>query len=432
MSDATAGAERLLGQVRLLSEKSAAIGESFNIFKLLRMETDEVRVHSAMLADLLDPGGSHGQGVAFARLFGPLGGLSNDELKSARVGTEIAVGGESRLDILIDTNRRCIVIENKIYAADQERQLERYHEFASSGEKDFAVYYLTLGGDPPGEASLGTLSEREVQCISYERDVLEWLDGCIKQVARVPRIREVLNQYRAVVRRLTGVGQENLTMELKELLKQRQGDTYHFELAPAIAAALTEVSVEAEWNFWQALRDDLVQSGPADLLEDTKVGKQVTPDVLRTAHSESEGKWNYGWTFRLVTELPHVASRGEEIRLRVSCGPGGLVYFGLIGVERVGDGWSMLVRSDAKEMFDWWSPKLSAFGSAWRPADEWHLGWCYPERKVVLRKTPALHSSVIRTFLSRDALHREAVGPLAAEIRATVRRLVGVSDAGQS
>ena len=436
VSASPAGVESLLQQVGLLWKKyealAAANGENFNVFELLRMETDEVRTHSAMLADLLDPRGSHGQGTAFARLFRPLSRLSDDELKSARVGTEVAVVG-GRLDILIETNHSCIVIENKVYAADQEQQLERYHDFASSrGKVDVEVYYLTLAGDAPGKSSLGDLAEGEVKRISYQTHVLGWLDLCIERVARIPRIREVLNQYRAVVRTLTGVGQENLTMKLKELLERKQGDAYNFELAPDIAKALTEVSIQAEWKFWKALRDELVQSEPGNLLEDEGVLKRVTPRVLRTAHSEAQGKWNYGWTFRLVTELPHVASRGEEIRLRVSCGPQGLAYFGLIGVEREGDAWIQLLRSDARELFDWWSPKLSTFGGTWRPADEHHLGWCYPKRKVDLRKTPALAPDVIRTFLEEDALWRDVVDPLVAEIRDTIHRLVGISASGGS
>lgn len=37
-------------------------GDFFNIFSILKMETDEVKTHSAFLAELLNPKGSHGQG----------------------------------------------------------------------------------------------------------------------------------------------------------------------------------------------------------------------------------------------------------------------------------------------------------------------------------------------------------------------------------
>ena len=436
MSDSTGHAEALLAQVRLLRDKydalAAANGENFNIFTLLGRETDEVHTHSAVIADLLDPQGSHGQGVAFARLFAPLNGLDDDELKKADVRVEASVNNESRIDILIETDRSCIVIENKIHAGDQDKQLERYHDIAKSrGKTHFRVFYLTLQCDRPSKSSLGDLPEDCVTRVSYGKLVLDWLDDCIKEVALVPQIREILSQYRALVRKLTGKGQRNLTMELKDVLKRAQGDTYNFELAPAIAEALAEVSVEAEWKFWQTLRESLLeptQSGTSLELDDKVVdAKQVSPDVLRTAHGTSRNRFGYGWNFGVLPELRHVESSTREIRLRVECDGSGWGAFGLIGVERTSDAWRWLPCSDAKELFDRWSPRLAGLGGNWRGGDEWRLGWCYPELDIDLRKTTALGGGVIRTFL-----HGDAVGPLAAEIRGVVHQLVGMDAAGQS
>jgi len=36
-------------------------GENFNVFNVLKLSTSEVRTHSALLAELLNPEGSHGQ-----------------------------------------------------------------------------------------------------------------------------------------------------------------------------------------------------------------------------------------------------------------------------------------------------------------------------------------------------------------------------------
>lgn len=63
----------ILNQVRLLKGKydelAAVTGEQFNVFSILGVEADEVRTHSAFLADLLNPQGSHRQGAAFQKLF---------------------------------------------------------------------------------------------------------------------------------------------------------------------------------------------------------------------------------------------------------------------------------------------------------------------------------------------------------------------------
>src|SRR3954463_15191307 len=41
----------------------------FNIFRVLEWEQSEVRTHSALLAQLFDPKGSHGQGGVFLQKF---------------------------------------------------------------------------------------------------------------------------------------------------------------------------------------------------------------------------------------------------------------------------------------------------------------------------------------------------------------------------
>ena len=65
--------EKLLIQVSAISKKyenaAKLTGENFNIFDVLKLSTSEVRTHSAFLAELLNPEGSHGQGDIFLRLF---------------------------------------------------------------------------------------------------------------------------------------------------------------------------------------------------------------------------------------------------------------------------------------------------------------------------------------------------------------------------
>ena len=54
---------------RIQKEERQKRGEYFNIFSVLRLETKEVRLHSAFLAELLNPEGSHGLGKQFLELF---------------------------------------------------------------------------------------------------------------------------------------------------------------------------------------------------------------------------------------------------------------------------------------------------------------------------------------------------------------------------
>ena len=43
----------------ILKKEKSKRGEDFNVFKIMHVENDEVRTHSAMLAALMDPKGTH-------------------------------------------------------------------------------------------------------------------------------------------------------------------------------------------------------------------------------------------------------------------------------------------------------------------------------------------------------------------------------------
>lgn len=251
--DETSRFANLLAQAALLKDRfdalASASGERFNIFTILNRETDEVQTHSAIIADLLNPVGLHGQGAVFARLFLDSLNINPDgDLRHARVHAEFDSGEHGRIDILLETNELCVVIENKITAYDQRKQLEGYHRYATTRFTDdrVTVLCLTLDGSDPNDYSRGCLPVEKVTCISYEPDIIEWLDACIKEVARIPQIRELIVQYQSLLRKLTGTLDGNLTMPLEKVLKGQQGDTYNFELVPDLNDALTSMRFEVE------------------------------------------------------------------------------------------------------------------------------------------------------------------------------------------
>ena len=82
-------------------------GDNFNIFKIIGLTSNEVRVHSAFIAELLNPNGSHGQGTIFFKLFIKELGLEI-ELREDKVTVEVekSIGVKTentggRIDILI-------------------------------------------------------------------------------------------------------------------------------------------------------------------------------------------------------------------------------------------------------------------------------------------------------------------------------------------
>jgi len=185
-------------------------GENFNVFNILGLSTAEVRTHSAFIAELLNPKGSHGQETLYLDLF--LRCIPKDdtpfvfESNGATVEVEYSIGEVNiqngtggRIDILLSDNaNRHIVIENKINAGDQEGQLWRYHNAFPSAY----IYYLTLNGGKPDEKSIGKGSFKFI-CISYKDHISRWLEDCHKESAAFPIVRETIKQYKTLVDILT-------------------------------------------------------------------------------------------------------------------------------------------------------------------------------------------------------------------------------------
>ena len=200
-------------------EEARKRGEKYNVFDVLGVGTDEVRMHSAFLANLLDPEADHGCGTFFLRLFvhnlmerESFGNLSLD-LEKVQVHTEFSIGNVDedyqsggRLDIIVATDTHAIIIENKIYALDQPKQIQRYCRYAKSHYGDNArVLYLTLDGQQPSEDSADKNLEegKDYYAISYSKDIIEWLNLCAATAAFTPIIRETIGQYINLIKRLT-------------------------------------------------------------------------------------------------------------------------------------------------------------------------------------------------------------------------------------
>lgn len=216
----------LLDQIRILSKKRkelkeerASRGDNFNLFQDLGLISDEVRLHSSIIATLLNPRGSHGQKDKYLKAFIEMiceidKRMSNDFLDTGNPKMSVQVektigpltnekGG--RIDLYItDTNHR-IIIENKIYAGDQYRQMKRYWNYGieKGGEGSFKLIYLTLWGNSPSEESLGGLNGNQYLCLSYKHDIMAWLEKCLQLSVAQPLVRETIVQYINTIKLLT-------------------------------------------------------------------------------------------------------------------------------------------------------------------------------------------------------------------------------------
>jgi len=223
-----------------------ATGEHFNIFHTLTVGHLEVITHSPILRELLNPRGRHGQGPAFLRIF-----LAQLDIKGFDADSPTAVAdmeqrlqgnahAGGRIDILVSDGRGGrIFIENKIYARDQDNQMERYRDAGPNAH----LFYLTLDGRRPSNRTEGELKQIDCKCISYSVDILAWLHKCRREAACLPRIRETLSQYIHLIEELTNQStQTPMNNEIMtEILKSDESLAAFFTLTSqqdAVRAAL--------------------------------------------------------------------------------------------------------------------------------------------------------------------------------------------------
>lgn len=221
--------ENLLKEVNSILKKyeefEKLTGEKFNVFKILKIDRSELK-HSAFLAELLDPNGSHGLGYEFLKHFVRIfrvDNFSDDDCNNSKVTCEFpsqnisedySSGG--RVDIMIVSGKNEIIIENKIDAGDGYRQLVRY-------KKDYpkaSLIYLTLMGTRPTKHSVGDLVEGlDYTCNSYNKDIIEWLTICREKSVSHSMLRECISQYINLIKLLTHQSSNKMQdMDIQKLI----------------------------------------------------------------------------------------------------------------------------------------------------------------------------------------------------------------------
>lgn len=192
--------------------------EKFNIFSILHNIHDERRLHSRFISALLDRNSTHNKGTIFIKhLFSELDIFNDQNLEIVETyPNEINKSEFQDIDILVINRHEkfAVIIENKIYAGDsnseESGQLERYFDYINISEKipyqNIKVFYLTLDGHLPSDKSLGKYrwgNLMEWKCISYEKEITNWINRCSIETINQPFLRESLQQYLKIIAKMT-------------------------------------------------------------------------------------------------------------------------------------------------------------------------------------------------------------------------------------
>lgn len=222
---------KLVETDRTLQAQRIKDGDTFNVFSILGLQSYEVRTHSAFIGELLSPTGSHGCNdkllAAFLKSVPALADFVFNT-KNAEVTLEASIGTTNkmmteggRIDLLIKSGNKVIVIENKIYADDQKNQMKRYQNFCQQYD-DYRLLYLNLDGIEPSEDSIvDMVLDEDYHIISYSEDILYWLEQCKKVCKNRMLVLSSIVQYSNLIKELTNQMNDNTEKELMSLLSSK-------------------------------------------------------------------------------------------------------------------------------------------------------------------------------------------------------------------
>lgn len=202
-----------------IQERKKRGHNDYNPLLCVQKMHDEVWMHSGMLCSLLDTRGLHYQENLFLDLFLDEINLKEwfGDSKNASVKKEY-----KNIDIFISNGKKHIILENKIWAGDQQGQIARYiqeieKEYETSDD-NLAVIYLTIEeGKKPKEWSLSNEEKKwEIQddalvCngerilykqISYEKEIIQWLEKARYEVCNIQNLDSALGFYIDVLQQL--------------------------------------------------------------------------------------------------------------------------------------------------------------------------------------------------------------------------------------
>lgn len=291
-------------------------GENYNLFSILSIERYELK-HSALIANLLDPKGSHGCGDAFLRAFFEIAlkdlAYPFEDCTLPDSYTEYYTGpivGDTggRIDILVKSSRYGLIIENKIYAGDQDKQLIRYDNYGKEtfGADGYLLVYLTLYGYDASKESTATKSAEEVGYLrlSYAEDILRWLEQCVRLADNKPLVRESLNQYIRTIKQLTyqDMNQENIQTIIDLAVDHPEVVATLSSKRDAIAEGIREKYIFAKLEKYADQKGWLYDDSESSYNEEEpkiRLRKEGWDgSIIISADSENK-KSNYGWWMNL-------------------------------------------------------------------------------------------------------------------------------------
>jgi len=241
----------------------------YNILSVVSKNSNEL-LHSNMLGSFLDIEGSHYQGTLFLDIFLKVIKIDGYDTNHSTLYLEKSGIDQKngRIDIYLTDGTKHIIIENKINALDQPKQLKRYldiiySEYPTINMDDIYVIYLSKDRIEPKnlfkynyEINGEYICESKVKkarykAIHYKTHILEWLDLCQKEVYNISNLNEAIKCYKEVVEKITGQYKKR-GIDMKSFLVKNEE---YIETAFMLHNNFSKMMGEVIWKLFQDLEN---------------------------------------------------------------------------------------------------------------------------------------------------------------------------------
>jgi hypothetical protein len=270
---------------------------------------------------LLNPKGTHFKGDLYLRLFwkivvDKLGHGITLDTANANVKTEDCTAQGRRIDIGINDGNVFIPIEVKINAGEQKDQIKDYakeSKYRNDG-KPIPVLFLTLDGRKSETAD----SEDDYVSISFQEDILAWLEKCLNadETKDTPPVCEVIKQLIEAVKSISISGYTEDTEMDDAILKQITKDDYSVRAALAISGAMGLLKPSINEAFKGQITD-LVQKSFPDAEYEVETEDDSWHSICIPIRNEEYLLYvNYDW--KAMTVQPSESKRDSATEKKLS------------------------------------------------------------------------------------------------------------------
>lgn len=252
--------QELIGQVADIVEeyrsKREQIGLNYNVFTLMDIERREEETHEYMIYSILNYRNSDRRKEFIEQFLISMGIPKSFLREQWTVEREHYTEKHGRLDLFFKPSghsKKCVVVELKVDAEDQPRQLKRYEDYVRACRyQDYRIIYLTLDGRDPEEQSYeGMVHPEWLMRKSFGEDVLNWLEGCIEICQDKNVDAGFMQQYWILLKKLTE--EDKMGNDVAKLIKSSR----ELRACLEIEQALHEIKGQILYDFMDAIYHEM-------------------------------------------------------------------------------------------------------------------------------------------------------------------------------